>query len=124
MDDVCGKNGLLQRLVGDIVEQMLEKEMEEHLGYKKHSNKGDNSGNSRNGKIFKKVQSSFGPVELDVPRDRNSEFEPIVVKKRQHTISSFDDKIISMYARGMTTRDIQDHVQEIYGAENFSDYGL
>ena len=117
MDDVCGKNGLLQRLLGDIVEQMLEKEMEEHLGYKKHSNKGDNSGNNRNGRISKKIQSSFGPVEIEVPRDRNGQFEPEVVKKRQNNISSFDDKIISMYARGMTTRDIQEHVQEIYGAE-------
>lgn len=117
MDDLCGKNGLMQKMLGGLVEKMLEQEMEEHLGYKKHSNKGDNSGNSRNGKISKKLQSSFGPVEIEVPRDRISQFDPQVVKKRQNNISSFDDKIISMYARGMTTRDIQDHVQEIYGAE-------
>ena len=117
MDDLCGKNGLLQRLLGGMVEQMLEKEMEEHLGYEKHAIKGHRSGNSRNGKISKKVHSSYGPVEIEVPRDRNSQFEPQVVKKRQHNISSFDDKIISMYARGMTTRDIQNHIQEIYGAD-------
>lgn len=117
MDDLCGKDGLIQRLVGGMVEQLLEKEMDEHLGYTKHSSEGCNSGNSRNGKTSKTVQSSFGPVELKVPRDRNSEFEPQLVKKRQRTITSFDDKIISMYARGMSTRDIQAHVQEIYGAE-------
>jgi putative transposase len=117
MDDLCGKDGLLQRLIGGMVEQMLEKEMDEHVGYAKHAIEGHNSGNSRNGKTSKKVQSSFGPVELQVPRDRNGEFEPQLVKKRQTTISSFDDKIISMYAKGMSTRDIQTHVQEIYGAE-------
>lgn len=117
MDDLCGKNGLMQRLLGSMVEKMLEKEMEEHIGYSKHSKEGHNSGNSRNGKTSKTVQSSYGPVDLEVPRDRNGEFEPKIVKKRQKSISSFDEKIISMYARGMSTRDIQSHVQEIYGAE-------
>lgn len=117
MDDLCGKNGLLQRLIGGMVEQMLEKEMDEHIGYTKHAIEGHNSGNSRNGKTSKTVQSSHGPIELKVPRDRNGEFEPQLVKKRQKTISAFDDKIISMYAKGMSTRDIQAHVEEIYGAE-------
>jgi putative transposase len=117
MDDLCGKNGLLQRLLGHMVEQMLEKEMDEHIGYEKHATGGNNSGNSRNGKNSKTVQTSYGPLELEVPRDRNSEFEPQIIKKRQRSISSFDDKIISMYAKGMSTRDIQTHVQEIYGAE-------
>jgi transposase-like protein len=117
MDDLCGKNGLIQRLIGGMVEQLIEKEMDEHLGYSKHSTEGHNSGNSRNGKIKKTVQSSHGPIELQVPRDRNGEFEPQLVKKRQRTISAFDDKIISMYAKGMSTRDIQAHVQEIYGAD-------
>jgi transposase-like protein len=117
MDDLCGKNGLLQRLIGGMVEQMLEKEMDEHLGYTKHASEGHNTGNSRNGKTAKTVQSSYGPVELQVPRDRNGEFDPQLVKKRQRTISAFDDKIISMYAKGMSTRDIQAHVQEMYGAE-------
>lgn len=117
MDDLCGKDGLLQRMLGSMVEQMLEKEMDDHLGYEKYEIIGQNSGNSRNGKSSKTVQSSYGPVELTVPRDRNSDFEPQVIKKRQRNISSFDDKIISMYAKGMSTRDIQAHVQEIYGAE-------
>lgn len=117
MDDLCGKNGLLQRLLGGMIEQMLEKEMDEHIGYTKHAVEGHNSGNSRNGKTSKIVQSSYGPLELEVPRDRNGEFEPQVVKKRQRNISSFDNKIISMYAKGMSTRDIQAHVQEIYGIE-------
>lgn len=117
MEDLCGKNGLLQRLLGGMVEKMLDKEMKEHVGYPKHSKEGHNSGNSRNGKTSKIVQSSYGPVNIEVPRDRNGEFEPKLVKKRQTNISSFDEKIISMYAKGMSTRDIQAHVQEIYGAE-------
>ena len=117
MEDLTGKNGLLQRLIGGMVEKMLEKEMEEHLGYEKHSARGNNSGNSRNGKNTKTVQSSHGPIEIDVPRDRESLFEPQLIKKRQSHINSFDDKIISMYARGMTTRDIQGHIKELYGAD-------
>lgn len=116
-EDLTGKNGLVQRLVGDMLQQMLQKEMDEHLGYEKHSPDGHHSGNSRNGHTKKKVKSNYGPVELEVPRDRAGEFEPIVVKKHQRTISSFDDKIISMYARGMTTRDIQAHMHELYGVE-------
>ena len=117
MEDLTGKNGLIQKLVGGMVEKMLEKEMEEHLGYEKNAVKGNNSGNSRNGANKKTVQSSYGPIDIGVPRDRNGEFEPKLIKKRQSHISSFDDKIISMYARGMGTRDIQGHIQEIYGAE-------
>jgi len=117
VEDLTGKNGLLQRLLKGMMENLLEQEMEEHLGYEKHSSKGDRSGNNRNGKNGKTVTSSFGPVEIEVPRDRNAEFDPQIVKKRQKDISSFDDKIISMYAKGMTTRDIQSHVQDLYGIE-------
>jgi putative transposase len=116
-DDLTGKNGLVQRLIGGMLEQMLQKEMDEHLGYEKHSPEGHHSGNSRNGHTKKTLRSNYGEVELEVPRDRNSEFEPTAVKKRQRSISSFDDKIISMYAKGMTTRDIQSHVQELYGVD-------
>lgn len=116
-DDLTGKNGLLQRLVGGMLEQLLQNEMDEHLGYEKHSPIGDHSGNSRNGKSKKTLKSHYGDVELEIPRDRNGDFEPIAVKKHQRSISSFDDKIISMYAKGMTVRDIQSHVQELYGAE-------
>ena len=116
-DDLTGKNGLIQRLIGGMLEQMLENEMNEHLGYQKHSSKGDHSGNSRNGRTKKTLKSNYGEVEIEVPRDRNSNFEPIAVKKHQRSISDFDDKIISMYAKGMTTRDIQAHIQELYGFE-------
>lgn len=116
-DDLTGKNGLLQRLIGGILEQLLQNEMDEHLGYEKHSPIGDHSGNSRNGKSKKTLKSQYGDVELEIPRDRNGDFEPIAVKKHQRSISSFDDKIISMYAKGMTVRDIQTHVQELYGAD-------
>lgn len=116
-DDLTGKNGLLQRLVGGMLEQLLQNEMDEHLGYEKYSPLGDHSGNSRNGKVKKVLKSQYGNIELETPRDRNGEFEPIAVKKHQRSISSFDDKIISMYAKGMTVRDIQSHVQEIYGAD-------
>ena len=116
-DDLTGKNGLVQRLIGNMLEQMLQKEMNEHLGYEKHSPQGHHSGNSRNGQTKKTVKSNYGEIALEVPRDRNADFEPIAVKKRQRSISSFDDKIISMYAKGMTTRDIQSHIQELYGAE-------
>ena len=96
---------------------MLESEMDQHLGYTKHSKSGYHSGNSRNGKTSKKVLTSGGTVGLKVPRDRKGDFDPKIVKKNQTNISSFDDKIISMYARGMSTRDIQEHVKEIYGAD-------
>ncbi|KIC76566.1 hypothetical protein DB41_FN00130 [Neochlamydia sp. TUME1] len=113
VDDLTGKNGLVQRLIGNMLEQMLQKEMDEHLGYEKHSSKGHLSGNSRNGHAKKTVKSNHGAINLQVPRDRKADFEPIAMKKPQRNISSFDDKIISMYAKGMTTRDIQSHVQEL-----------
>ena len=117
MEDLTGQNGLIQKLIGGMVEKMLEKEMEGHLGYEKHSVKGNNTGNNRNGKNKKLIQSTHGPIEIEVPRDWKSEFEPKLIKKRERHISSFDDKIISMYARGMTTRDIQGHIKELYGAD-------
>lgn len=115
--DLTGKNGLIQRLLGNMLTQMLEAEMDDHLGYEKHSSKGDNSGNSRNGKYNKKVKSNFGTLDLEVPRDRNGEFEPVAIKKHERSITEFDDKIISMYAKGMSVRDIQDHLKELYGCE-------
>lgn len=117
MDDLMGKNGLLQRLVGPMVERLLEAELEEKLGYEPHSRAEKKSPNRRNGKTIKTLQTSYGPVEVSTPRDRDGEFEPQLVKKGQRSISSFDDKIISMYAKGMTTRDIQAHISELYGAE-------
>jgi len=107
----------VKSITKDVVQRMLNEEMNQHLGYEKHASQGKKSGNSRNGYSFKKVNSTLGEVNLEIPRDRNGVFEPQVVKKYQTDISEFDEKIISMYARGMTTRDIQAHVQEIYGAE-------
>ena len=117
MEDLTGKNGLVQRLVGKMIEKMLAEEMAKHLGYEKYEKKDYKSGNSRNGITSKYVKSSFGDLDLSVPRDRNGTFEPQLVRKRQRSINSFDKKIISMYGKGMTTRDIQEHILELYGAE-------
>jgi transposase-like protein len=117
MKDLMGPDGLIKKLMKAAIEGMLESEMNEHLGYEKHAQEGKNKENSRNGKTTKNVRTSVGEVELEVPRDRDGEFEPRVVKKYQRDISDFDEQIISMYARGMTTRDIQGHVRELYGAE-------
>lgn len=84
-EDLTGKNGLVQRLIGGMLEQLLQNEMNEHLGYEKHSVLGDHSGNSRNGKTKKTVKSNYGNVELEIPRDRNGEFEPTVVKKHHRS---------------------------------------
>jgi putative transposase len=91
--------------------------MTNHLGYGKHDPAGYNSGNSRNGTTKKKLKGNFGEIELETPRDRNGSFEPKIVGKGQTRFTGFDDKIVSMYARGMTTRDIQSHLEEMYGVE-------
>jgi len=117
LEDISGKNGLLKRMLKDMTEQILEAELTAHLGYEKHSPEGNNSGNNRNGKTAKTVRSDFGKVKIETPRDRNGTFEPSIVKKRQSDISEFDEKIISMYAKGMTVRDIQEHIKDIYGVE-------
>lgn len=114
---LTGRNGLLKRILKQSVEKVLEAEIEEQLGYAKHSSAGNNSGNSRNGKNSKRVTSDYGELELETPRDRNGEFVPKLVKKRQTDISEIDEKIISMYGKGMTTRDIQGHLKDLYGAD-------
>jgi len=117
IEDLTGSNGLIKRLLGGMIEKMLEAEMDDHLGYEKHDVLGYGSGNSRNGSSSKTLLSTQGPLEIQVPRDRNAQFQPTVVKKRQRDISSFDEKIISMYAKGMSVRDIQNHINDIYGAK-------
>jgi len=117
IEDMTGKNGLLKRMLKEMTEQILEAEMTDHLGYPKHSSEGKNTGNSRNGKTVKSVRSAYGDIEIETPRDRNGDFTPSIVKKRQTDISDFDSKIISMYAKGMTVRDIQDHLLDQYGVE-------
>jgi putative transposase len=116
-EDLLGDNGLLQQLTKALVERALQGELTHHLGYEKHSADGDNSGNSRNGTTPKTLKGKRGQVQIDVPRDRNSEFEPQLVKKGQTRFDGLDEKIISLYARGMTQREIQGHLEEIYGVE-------
>jgi putative transposase len=107
----------LKRLFAGSIEQMLESEMEEHLGYEKHDPTGNNSGNSRNGYNRKTITSDYGAAEIAVPRDRKGEFEPQILEKRQTRTDEIEQKILAMYSKGMSQRDIEDHVREIYGAE-------
>ena len=116
-EDLLSQDGLLQQLTKSLVERALGGELTHHLGYEKHSAEGDNSGNSRNGTTPKTLKGKRGQVRIDVPRDRNSEFEPQLVKKGQTRFDGLDEKIISLYARGMTQREIQGHLGEIYGVE-------
>jgi putative transposase len=110
-------NGLLQQLTKAVLERALQGELTEHLGYAKHDPAGHGSGNSRNGVTRKKLSGDFGEIELETPRDRNGEFTPQLVQKNQTRWTGFDDKILSMYARGMSTRDIQGHLREMYQVE-------
>jgi len=96
---------------------MLESEMDEHLGYEKHDAAGNNSGNSRNGYNHKTIISDYGECEIAVPRDRNGEFVPKVIEKRQTRTDEIEQKIMAMYSKGMSQRDIEDNLREIYGAE-------
>ncbi len=116
-EDLIGENGLLKQLTKALVERALNAELTHHLGYEKNDPEGRGSGNSRNGKSRKKLKGDFGEVQIEVPRDREGEFEPRIVAKHQRRFTGFDDKILSMYARGMSTREIQGHLFEIYGVE-------
>ena len=116
-EDLFGKSGVLKQLTKDLMERMLEAEMTDHLGYVKHAAEGRGSGNSRNGTSAKTVQGDQGRIPIEVPRDRNGEFEPQLIPKGQRRLPGFDEKVISMYARGMTTREIEGHLHELYGVE-------
>jgi len=116
-EDIVGENGLLKQLTKALLERALNAELTDHLGYEKHDPVGYKSGNSRNGKTSKKVKGEFGEMDLETPRDRNGSFEPKIVGKHQTRFTGFDDKILSMYAGGMTTREIQAHLEEIYKVE-------
>lgn len=117
MDDFFGKDGIFARLFSHTIEQLLEAELSEHLGYEPYEAKGRNSGNSRNGRYPKKVRSSEGETTIQVPRDRNGAFEPQLVKKHLANTNELEDKIIGMYAKGMSVRDIQETLQELYGVD-------
>ena len=117
MEDVVGKNGLMQKLFKDIIQQLLEAEMEEHLGRERHERSNEANPNYRNGYSSKTIESSFGEVGLDIPRDRKAQFEPKVVKKYENVCNELDKKIIGLYACGMSVRDIQSEMEELYGID-------
>lgn len=116
-DDITGKDGLLKQLTKVLLEKALDSELTDHLGYEKNALSGKNTSNSRNGKSRKTLKTDQGDMELSIPRDRHSEFEPQIVPKGQRRFTDFDDKILSMYARGMTVRDIQGHLKDIYNVD-------
>src|ERR1700742_2660576 len=116
-EEIAGPNGLLKQLTKVLLERAMNAELSHHLGYEKGEPEGRRSGNNRNGKSRKRVQGDFGSIEIAVPRDRNGSFKPQILPKHERRWTGFDDKIISMYSRGMSTRDIEAHLQEIYGVE-------
>ncbi len=116
-EDLTGPDGLLKAITKQVIEAAVEEEMTEHVGYDKHAVEGRNGGNSGNGIRSKTVLTdNAGPVEVEVPRDREGSFEPVIVKKRQHRLSDVDAVVLSLYARGLTTGEISAHFAEIYGA--------
>ena len=116
-EDLLGDDGLFKELKKRLVEKALGAELSEHLGYEKNDPAGRGTSNSRNGHSAKRLKSEDGELELAVPRDRNASFEPVIVRKGQTRIDGFDDKVISMYARGMSVREIRGHLKELYGVE-------
>ncbi|MFQ5486299.1 MAG: IS256 family transposase [Desulfobacterales bacterium] len=116
-EDLLGEHGILKQLTKAVVERALEAEMEHHLGHGRHEPVGNASGNTRNGYSRKTLKGEFGEMPIDIPRDRDGDFEPRLIGKHQTRWSGFDDKIISLYARGMTVREIKGHLEEMYGAE-------
>ena len=116
-EDLIGENGLLKQLTKALVERALEAEMAEHLGHDKNEPVKNATGNTRNGKSRKTLKGDFGELPIEVPRDRAGSFEPQLIPKHQTRWTGFDDKIISLYARGMTVREIQQHLSEMYGTE-------
>ncbi len=116
-EDLTGEGGILKELTARLISRALEGEMTDHLGYEKHAPEGSASSNSRNGRRPKTLKTDQGEFEIEVPRDRDSTFDPKLIKKRQTRFAGFDEKILALYARGMTTRDIQGHLEELYGVE-------
>jgi putative transposase len=116
-DDITGPNGLLKQLTKAVIERSMQAEMTEQLGYDKGDQSVKTTANRRNGSSKKTLRSDQGPLTIDVPRDREGVFEPAIVPKQQREFKGFDDKILSMYARGMTTREIAGHLKDIYGVD-------
>lgn len=117
MDDFFGKEGVFAKLFASTLEQMLEGELTEHLGYEPYDAAGRNSGNNRNGRYAKKVRTSTGEATVQVPRDRNGEFEPQILAKYAGNTNELEEKILAMYARGLSTRDIAGTLAELYGVD-------
>ena len=117
MDDFFGKEGIFAKLFANTMEQMLEAELSDHLGYERYEAEGRNSGNNRNGHYERKLRTSNGEVEIQVPRDRNGSFEPQILPKYGKNTSELEEKILGLYARGISTRDIQDTLHEMYGVD-------
>jgi transposase-like protein len=117
MDDFFGKEGIFSRLFAKTMEQMMQAELSEHLGYEPYEAKGRNSGNNRNGSYKRKVRTSEGEATLQVPRDRNGSFEPQILPKGTASTNELENKIIGMYAKGMSVRDIQEQLSELYGVD-------
>ena len=116
-EDLIGEHGLLKQLTKALIERALQAEMAEHLGHDKHETVNNATGNTRNGKSRKTLKGEFGELPIEIPRDREGSFEPLIISKHQTRWAGFDDKILSLYARGMTTREIQQHLTEMYGTE-------
>ncbi len=116
-EDLFGVEGLLKQLSKQLIEGMLESEMSHHLGYDKYAQEGINSGNSRNGKGCKTVKTGNGELNIKVPRDRQGDFEPQLIEKRKTRLSGLNDQVLQLYARGMTVRDIQTFLKDLYGTE-------
>jgi len=116
-EDLIGENGLLKHLTKLLVERALEAEMADHLGHGKNEPVANPTGNTRNGKSQKTLKGDFGELPIEIPRDRHGTFEPQLIPKHQTRWTGFDDKILSLYARGMTVREIQSHLEEMYGTE-------
>ena len=116
-EEILGENGLLKQLIKAVLQRALQAEMTHHLGHEKHSAISNKSRNARNGSSQKTMKGDFGTMPIEIPRDREGTFEPVIITKGQTRFAEFDDKIISLYSRGMTTREIQSHLEEIYGVE-------
>ncbi len=121
-EDLLGDKGLFKELQKALLEAVLEGEMTHHLGYEKHDPQGNNTGNSRNGTGKKTLKGEYGEMAIEVPRDRNGDFEPKFIKKRQTRFEGFDDKIIALYGRGLSTRDISAQLKDLYGIDVSADF--
>ena len=117
MDDFFGKDGIFAKLFANTLEQMMDAELSDHLGYEPYEAKGRNSGNSRNGYYSKKVRTSEGDTGVRIPRDRNGGYEPKILRKYASNTNELEEKIIGLYAKGLSTRDIQDTLNDLYGVE-------